>query len=125
MVCPAARAERRERRISSARGMRGGGWGGEGVGVGTREVRSGREVEKSGVEVERSGVEVEIAAGALEWRISSTGAARTVEKRSVNSKSTARWSVWVGFGVEAPLAWELRFLSIVAEGGFPVALSAD
>ena len=37
MVWPAARAESRERRISSARGAR----AGEGVGVGTREVSCG------------------------------------------------------------------------------------
>ncbi len=75
MVCPAARADMRLKRISSARGKRA-------VGAGTREVRTGAEVE-----------------AAREWRISSTGAARAVEKRSVNSRIPARWSARLGFGM--------------------------
>lgn len=99
----------RLKRISSARGKRA-------VGVGTREVRTGAEVE-----------------AAREWRISSTGAARAVEKRSVNSRITARWSARLGFGMgyvadfdlpPVALAWELRFFGSEGEWPSPLGFTA-
>lgn len=100
----------RLKRISSARGKRA-------VGVGTREARTGAEVE-----------------AATEWRISSTGAARAVEKRSVNSRIPARWTARLGFGMgyvadfDLPpvvaLAWELRFSGSEGECPSPLGFTA-